>query len=173
MRQIEASLAPPVGFSDLVRELASSEMAFPRDLALVAGEISVEGYLQELVDMAAGVNLQAGWVPMTTLWLLDAEERVVGVSRLRHRLTPFLLERGGHIGYFVRAAERGKGYGRAILALTLDAARRLGLERVLVTASIENVGSVRVIEANGGRLEDERLDDAGNPYGRYWIELTK
>jgi predicted acetyltransferase len=78
--------------------------------------------------MSEGRNLRAGWVPMTTFWLLDATDNAVGVSRLRHRLTESLMRSGGHIGYFVKRQERGKGYGTAILHETLDEARKLGIE---------------------------------------------
>jgi predicted acetyltransferase len=109
---------------------------------------------------------------MTTHWLLDDAGVVAGVSRLRHRLTPELLNDGGNIGYYIRPAYRGKGHGKTILALTLIEARKLGLERVLLTVRIGNQPSIRVIETNNGILEDERTDPEGFPYRRYWIDLT-
>ena len=47
----------------------------------------------------------------------------------------------------------------------LVVARALGLERVLITCDADNVGSRRVIAANGGRLEDQRGQKL-----RFWIE---
>ena len=62
--------------------------------------------------------------------------------------------------------------GGLILALALEQCRGLGLEQVLVTALAANLGSVRIIEANGGRLEDE-IDDpsGGGRLRRYWIKV--
>ncbi len=123
---------------------------------------------------AAGARLPEGWVPVTTFWLLDDAGSVVGVSALRHALTPTLLHRGGHVGYYVKESERGRGYGSAILALTLEAAREIGIDRLLVTADSANEPSARVIEGNGGVLEDERPDEIkGVMFRRYWIDLTE
>jgi predicted acetyltransferase len=95
------------------------------------------------------------------------------MSHLRHQLTSSLLCRGGNIGYYVVGPERGKGYGTAVLAQTLLEARKLGLNRVLLSADSDNEPSLRVIERNGGVLEDERLDETtGTLYRRYWIDLT-
>jgi predicted acetyltransferase len=41
------------------------------------------------------------------------------------------------------------------LKLALEKARELQLDRVLVTCDTENVGSAKIIEKNGGRLQDQ------------------
>ena len=59
-----------------------------------------------------------------------------------------------------------------ILKLALEKARELGLERVLLTCDVENLGSRGVIEANGGELEGEfQLEFYDKPIRRYWINL--
>jgi predicted acetyltransferase len=88
----------------------------------------------------------------------------------RHELNDVLLHHGGHIGYYVRPSARGKRYGTAILDLTLAEGRKRGIERFLLTVDSNNVPSIRVIEGNGGVLEDERLDEeTGRMFRRYWI----
>jgi predicted acetyltransferase len=52
-----------------------------------------------------------GWVPQTTLWWVDGTE-YLGRVGIRHRLTPALRERGGHIGYDIRPTARRRGPGR-------------------------------------------------------------
>ena len=42
-----------------------------------------------------------GYVPATTLWWVDGIE-FIGRIQIRHRLTTYLREVGGHIGYDVR-----------------------------------------------------------------------
>jgi predicted acetyltransferase len=171
VKLVKVSMTPPPGLEALLAQLWRGENGFVGTGQPVSTE-TLESYLRGLVDMDQGLNLRDGWVPMTTHWLLDGEERIVGVSRLRHRLTPALLEDGGHIGYYVLPPERGKGYGTAILRLTLIEARRLGIERALLTVDSDNTPSIRVIEANAGVLEDERVDENGTPYRRYWIDLS-
>ncbi|HEX9069819.1 MAG TPA: GNAT family N-acetyltransferase, partial [Ktedonobacterales bacterium] len=50
---------------------------------------------------------------------------------------------------------RRQGYATRTLALALREARTFGLERVLLTCDADNLGSVRVIERNGGKLASE------------------
>jgi predicted acetyltransferase len=108
----------------------------------------------------------AGWVTGTYLWMV-VDDVVVGRLSLRHELTPWLLEVGGHIGYAVRPSVRRRGYATAALAQLLPVAARLGIDPALVTCDEDNVGSRAVIEANGGVLEDER-----NGKLRFWVPTT-
>jgi len=118
------------------------------------------------------VGLPDGWVPGTTYWLIRDGKTIVAQSNLRHRLTPSLERVGGHIGYATRPSERRKGYGTLLCALTLQKARELGLKRVLITCDADNLASARIIEKNGGRLENQELSQAtGKLKNRYWIEL--
>jgi predicted acetyltransferase len=173
MRLVKATLKAPPGLAETYRELGDSENGFMGESDVAAGRLPVREHLQRLVDMSAGRNLHPGWVAATTYWLLDGTGVLAGIGRLRHSLTPGLLNDGGHIGYYVRPAYRGRGHGKTVLALTLVEARKLGLERVLLTVRAGNLPSVRVIEANGGVLEDERVDAEGARYRRYWIDLTQ
>jgi predicted acetyltransferase len=102
-------------------------------------------------------------VPSTTLWWVDGPEYLGRIS-IRHRLTPALLEVGGHIGYDVRASARRRGHATAMLRQALPVARGLGIGPALLTCAATNVASRLVIEHNGGVLEDER-----NGTLRYWV----
>jgi predicted acetyltransferase len=184
MRLVKASMEAPKGLLGFIREIGEGENGFGGEPDVVAGPLAeapaaeagpaqVEAFLRRLVEMSEGRNLPTGWVPMTTFWLVDDDGWVRGMSRLRHRLTPFLLEHGGHIGYYVARAHRGKGYATQVLTGTLAEARDLGIERALLTVDSDNAPSIRVIERNGGVLEDEAIDSAtGKLHRRYWIDLT-
>jgi predicted acetyltransferase len=104
-----------------------------------------------------------GFVPVTELWWVDGDE-FLGRVGIRHRLSPALLETGGHIGYDVRPSARRRGHATAMLREALLVARGLGIERVLVTCDVDNIGSRTVIERNGGVLEDEREGKL-----RFWV----
>ncbi|MGB3762627.1 MAG: GNAT family N-acetyltransferase [Ornithinimicrobium sp.] len=96
---------------------------------------------------------------------------IVGRVSIRHTLTPLLFEIGGHVGYAVRPAFRGCGYGTAMLRLSVRRLADLGVHDVLVTCDDDNVGSIRVIERAGGVLEDVRqVADGVPPKRRYWID---
>lgn len=110
-----------------------------------------------------------GWVRCTFRWIVEGD-RYLGAIALRHELNDFLLEAGGHIGYGIRPSARGRGLACWALASILPAARDLGLDRVLVTCDVGNPASARVIEKNGGVLEDIRDTELGT-LRRYWITL--
>lgn len=114
-------------------------------------------------DAFEGTPRRPGWVPCTTLWYVEGSE-YLGRLAIRHRLTRWLLELGGHIGYDVRPSARRKGYATDMLRDALPIAKQLGIEDVLVTCDVDNTASRRVIEKNGGRLEDERGGKL-----RFWI----
>jgi predicted acetyltransferase len=107
-----------------------------------------------------------GWVPCSRWWWVEDSEYLGRIS-VRHRLTPFLLEAGGYIGYDVRPSARRQGHATAMLHAVLPHAQSLGIERALITCDHDNVGSRKVIEANGGVLEDRRGVKL-----RYWVPTT-
>lgn len=124
-------------------------------------------------DNRKGIGLKDGWVPQTTYWLIDNEE-FIGEISIRHYLTDSLLRYGGHIGYGVRYSKWNLGYGTKMLTLALKKAKTMGLEKVLITCDKDNFGSAKVIENNGGVLENiiENIIEGKKIHTkRYWIEL--
>ena len=104
-----------------------------------------------------------GYVPSTTMWWVEDEE-YLGRIAIRHRLTAHLREAGGHIGYDVRPSARRRGHATAMLRAALPIARGLGIASALVTCDEDNIGSRKVIEANGGVFEDQRGEKL-----RFWV----
>ena len=156
-------------FLEALREFQAEGRHLDLDAARLAADFG--GFVRGLRAEADRATLPPGRVPQTTYWLIDGDE-FIGRSSLRHELTPALLEIGGHIGYEIRPGKRRRGYGHAILRLTLAKAGALGLRAVLVTCAADNIGSRRVIERNGGRFEDRRAGpDGDRPTLRYWIAL--
>lgn len=104
-------------------------------------------------------------VPMTMFWFVSGRH-YIGTLALRHRLTPELEQEGGHIGYHVVTPWHRQGHATRMLALGLLEARRVGLDRVLLTCTPDNEASRKVILANGGVA-------AGRPAteDRFWIDL--
>ncbi len=128
-------------------------------------------YIQQLKNQAKGIDLPKGYVPQSLFWLID-ENEFIGRAGIRHVLSESLLRVGGHIGYDIRPSKRHKGYGKKILELVLPQAKKLGIEKVLVTCDETNTGSKKIIEANGGMLEN--IVEVGPQMPRklrYWILL--
>lgn len=142
-----------------------------RAAARAFGDDGMDAYLADVVGLADAElpayvdGLRAdrledsprprGLVPATHLWWVAGVE-YLGRVHLRHRLTPALWEVGGHLGYHVVPPHRRRGHATAMLAETLPFAAALGIDELLVTCDVDNEASRRVIEANGGELEDRR-----------------
>jgi len=135
-------------------------------------EENFEDYVEKELSGARGENLPEGYVPQTTYWLVD-EGEYVGSVRIRHHINhEFLKTIGGHIGYSIRPSARGKGYGNKILELALLKAKELGIERILVTCDATNTASRKIIEKNGGVLENQVPNpETGVDKLRFWIEI--
>src|SRR6266508_84326 len=143
-------------------------------------DISPDAFAARFDDMLAEIaaakdptTAPPGVLPSEDFWLMD-DDTWIGLLTLRLQLNEQFLHSGGHIGYVVRPSKRRCGYGRALLRLGLDKARERGLERVLLTCNETNIGSRKIIEANGGQFEnavvvagqeDQKL--------RYWIDLDE
>ena len=138
-------------------------------------EADFAGYIEAITDQSGSIRLPTGQivpkVPFSVHWLVEGDD-FIGETHVRHQLNDYLIKEGGHIGYGIRPARRRQGYGRLILALALEECRRLDIRRVLVTCLDDNAASARIIEANGGELENVIADPAGRgPLRRYWIAL--
>lgn len=119
---------------------------------------------------AAGRDLPEGRVPSDFL-LAKIGGVVVGRASIRHRLNQYLEDFGGHIGYAVGPNYRGRGYATRILQLSLARLGALGVSRALLTVNPTNLPSIAVIEKCHGQLEDQRTNNSGEVFLRYWIDI--
>ena len=101
------------------------------------------------------------------------DNKLVGIVQVRHELSEYLLNYGGHIGDCVRPSEQGNGYATEQIALALNFCRKLNIRKVLITCKQENIASARTIIKNGGVLENEipSAQEEGVVFQRYWIDL--
>lgn len=93
---------------------------------------------------------------------------VVGVINIRHQLNEGLLKIGGHIGYSTHPAFQGMGIASTAVKFALWQLKNKGVDKVLITCDDDNLASAKVIEKNGGVLENV-LATTGGHYRRYWI----
>lgn len=146
---------------DLLRSMPE-ENGFLNDAYLLPYD-RFEAWVARQMESSLGMNLPEGFVPQTTYWFY-ADGVPVGRAKLRHRLTDSLRREGGHIGYGIAPAHRGKGYAVAMLRLVLREARAMGIEQALVTIDEDNAASRAVAERCGGVLQDTEGGVA-----RYWL----
>lgn len=130
--------------------------------------------VQRYMDNRDITKLPEGYVPSYDYFLVD-DDKFIGVIHIRIRLTDNLLKYGGHIGYGINPKYWNKGYGTKLLELGLEKAKELVEEdNVLITCDDDNIGSYKIIENNGGILENKVInsdDDETFLTRRYWIKL--
>ncbi len=133
----------------------------------LAGYENYEAYLTALKIRESG---DGEWVPCTNYFLVDDTDRVLAMVDIRHVLTDYLHNVGGHIGYGVRPAARRQGHATRILAEALKKCDELGIQRVLVTCNNDNIGSAKTIIKNGGIEDNSFIEEDGTVVRRFWIE---
>lgn len=110
----------------------------------------------------------------TFLLIRENDNRIVGFINLRWNLTESVLKFGGHIGYSIRPLERRKGYNKINLYMALQEAKKIGLDKVMLDCSINNLASDKTIKALGGVLERCEIDPWDNELTNvYWIDVNK
>ena len=157
---------PQVEVAPSVREAACEERDVHHAYADVGtmDDERLAAWVEELVaDTREHAPRREGSVPSTNLWWVEGTT-FLGRVQIRHRLTPFLREAGGHIGYWIAPAHRRRGHATALLGAALPVAAQLGIDCALLTCDADNVGSRRTIEANGGLFHDQRGVKL-----RYWV----
>lgn len=128
-------------------------------------------YADRVASWREGEGLAPGYVPSTFL-VAEVDGRIVGRVSIRHELTPWLAEFGGHIGYAVRPGFRRRGHATEILRQALPIARVHGITSALVTCDEDNVASAATIEACGGRFERLAQAVPGEPPLRRYLVPT-
>ncbi len=172
-------IAPTVrvhaSFVEAMEEFAAEGRGAPDDNSMVGRDLRLwrdrwgdpevfAAYVTALrIDAEEDTPRPSGFVPCTTLWWVDGDV-YLGRIAIRHRLNPFLLDYGGHIGYDVRVSARRQGHATAILRAALPVAHSLGIDPALITCDHTNIASRKVIEACGGIFEDRRGVKL-----RYWV----
>ena len=107
------------------------------------------------------------------LLIREKDNKIVGCINLRWNLTEEVLKFGGHIGYSIRPTERKKGYNKINLYLILKEAKKIGLDKVMLDCSVNNIGSDKTIKALGGVLERCEVDPWDNELTNvYWIDVN-
>lgn len=164
MRVRLLDLDDEVAAEDAHRVMAAEGFTFllDRDRAT-----SFPDYLALLEDLRLGRNVPADRVRGTFL-VAEVAGELVGRVSIRHELNIFLEREGGHVGYGVLPAHRGRGYATAMLRHALGVLAADGLDTALVTCADENLASRATIERCGGSLIDV-VEVSSIPIRRYAV----
>jgi predicted acetyltransferase len=160
--------APP-GALELLTALGEGENGFG-GTPVGSDPKQLDDWLDYCVHIAESPPLSEYFVPQINYWITDDAGFAVGLLRMHKEINADLLNKGGHVGYYVAPAYRNLGYAKGALKLALNKLRVNGVSRALITVESHNTVSSRLVMALGGILEDERIDDeTGQPYLRFWL----
>lgn len=140
-----------------------------------AADDDFASYFINTENESFGVDLKPGYVAHTVYWLVE-DDKYIGTFDLRHSLTPYLENIGGHIAYQIRPSAQRKGYGYKGLKLCLEQAHDMGIGQALITCKESNIGSYGVmhkmmLEMGGTEVSPFTKDGIVNR--RVWINTQK
>lgn len=112
-----------------------------------------EEWLSSVTRNADSKTVNENWVVTDTFFAVrKRDNRIIGVIDLRHTLNDFLKD-FGNCGYSVRPSERKKGYATEMLHQLTGVAKETGMTELHISVEKTNIGSIKVIEKNGGVYE--------------------
>lgn len=110
----------------------------------------------------------------TYLLVRENDDRIIGAINVRWNLPENMKQFGGNIGYGIRPTERRKGYNKINLYLGLMEAQKLGLDQVMLSCEVSNLGSAKTMQALGGKLERTEVDPSdGILTSVYWFDVNE
>lgn len=120
--------------------------------------------LVDRVRKSRGIGVEEGFVPDTHYWFYVGDQPV-GWLKVRHYLTDELRREGGHIGYAIAPAFRGRGLAGKMLELGIEKAREEhNIQEILITIKSHNLPSRKVAENAGAILTNQSAEIC-----YYWI----
>lgn len=106
-------------------------------------------WLKKMDNWSKSVDLPDGYVRQTIYWLF-LDDTPIGIGKLRHDLTDDMIKFGGNVGYAIDKRYRGKGYGKQLIMLLIDKAKKMGIEKLVATVENNNIPSNKVMVSCGG-----------------------
>ena len=112
-------------------------------------------------------------------WYMD-EGKIIGSGSIR--LNPEVNENcriyAGNIFYQIIPSKRKQGYGTILCHLLLEKMNEMGYEEAIIACYDTNIGSIKIIEANGGELleivnGDGSINGKDKKTKRYKIDIKK
>lgn len=141
---------------EYIRDIAENENGFTNNAFGISWEGFMNEYVPKRIMFSTGKNLPEGFVPQTD-YLLWADDKIVGMFRVRPVLNDFLRNKdGGHIGYGIVPECRGKGFASQGLKLALEELKKLSADdQAILFVHKDNPASLRVMQKNGGSVVGE------------------
>lgn len=150
------------GFPDFI---SSTEIEKDREIAIEK---------MKLLETEKCVEINSDFTPSAFVWLVDEQKKeYLGRISVRYVLkNEYMKMFGGHIGYTVNPKYRRRGYATMLLKYGIELASKKGIKMILITCNVDNIGSRKVIEKNGGIFINSMYDERNRKHKlRYVINV--
>lgn len=161
---------------EYIKEHIESDSEFAGDSGLADEYENYEAWLEKLELMKNKKTCPSDRCLGKQYFLIrEDDNRLIGMINLRWDLSEWMIEYGGNIGYGIRPTERNKGYNKINLYLCLLVAKKIGLDKVILTALDNNIGSIKTILSLGGKLDRKipHYKDENLLLNRYFIDVNE
>lgn len=129
------------------------------------GNVPYSKWLEWCEDDRTTGSMLSTKVPCSLYFFVTDSGEILGAIEINHANT-----HRGHLHAGIAPWNRGKGYGRIMLKMALDKCREMKFDRVEICTGSDNIGAIKTIMHNGGRLIEEFWEN-GICSHRYLIEL--
>lgn len=172
-RYVEPTIEYKKEALDYLKETIDSKSRINGMSGLNRYQDDYEGWLKRIEEQKKDDIVKEGLVPAGEYFLVDENDRIIGMANIRYSLNEKLRKIGGNIGYSIRPCERGKGYNKINLYCALKICKEKGIKNAILTADVDNPASWRTMERLGGELEEEFETEEGIIEKRYIINVDK
>ena len=152
--------------------------AYPDSWEPFVTKNNFDEYLRRMNDYSEGKGNDG--LKEIFYWLFD-KDKIVGSGsiRLNPEIDKIIETYACHIFYQIVPTYRKQGYGTIICHLLLQEMQKLGFKEATISCYDTNIGSINVIENNGGELIETVLGDGNFQNSdnvktrRYKIDIDK
>ena len=107
------------------------------------------------------------------LYFLVDDNYVIGAISIRFKRTLETAGIDGHVGFGIRPSKRNKGYATTMLQMAFPILKEYKINTVVISCAKDNIGSLKVIINNGGKLIEEVIDpDNGELMQIYHLKIN-
>ena len=121
-------------------------------------EDNFKEFLKEIENKKQGIGNDG--IKEIFYWFME-EGKIIGSGsiRLNPEIDEYTEKVCGHLFYQIIPSKRGKGYGTILCHLLLEEMRKLGFKEALISCFDTNIGSIKIIENNGGEFIEYYTDE--------------
>lgn len=121
-------------------------------------EDNFEEFIKEIEDKKQGIGNDG--IKEIFYWFME-ENKIIGSGsiRLNPEVDEYTEKICGHLFYQIIPSKRGNGYGTILCHLLLEKMKELGFKEALITCFDSNIGSIKIIENNGGEFIEYYIDE--------------